>query len=74
MAEIETISCPIPTPLDVTALAKRLGVARTTIQRRLKKGREPPTERSIKIKQHVAGRVRIEVPVGTEVEIVMVQS
>jgi hypothetical protein len=33
---------PIPTPLNVTALAKRFGVARTTIRRRLKKGRQPP--------------------------------
>jgi hypothetical protein len=33
---------PIPTPLNVTALAKRFGVDRRTIQRRLKKGWTPP--------------------------------
>jgi hypothetical protein len=33
MAEIEvtTLPTPIPTPLNVTALAKRFGVARSTI-------------------------------------------
>jgi hypothetical protein len=35
---------PIPTPLNVTALAKRFGVARSTIQRRLKKGWTPPVK------------------------------
>jgi hypothetical protein len=35
---------PIPTPLNVTAMAKRFGVARTTIQRRLRKGWVPPTK------------------------------
>jgi hypothetical protein len=30
---------PIPTLLNVTALAKRFGVARTTIRRRLKQSR-----------------------------------
>ena len=44
MADIDATSLPtsIPTPLDVTALAKRFGVSRTTIQRRLKKGWVPP--------------------------------
>ncbi len=41
----ESISpTPIPTPLNVTALARRHRVARSTIQRRLKKGWVPPTE------------------------------
>ena len=35
---------PIPTALNVTALAKRFGVARSTIQRRLKKGWTPPAK------------------------------
>ena len=35
-ADSTTLPTPIPTPLNVTALAKRFGVARTTIQRRLK--------------------------------------
>src|SRR5215469_15625412 len=45
MADIETttLPTPIPTALNVTALAKRFGVARTTIRRRLKKGWVPPT-------------------------------
>jgi hypothetical protein len=44
MAEIEVTTVPtqIPTPLNVTALAKRFGVARRTIQRRLRKGWTPP--------------------------------
>jgi hypothetical protein len=46
MAETEstTLPTPIPTPLNVTALAKRFGVARSTIQRRLKKGWAPPAK------------------------------
>ena len=43
-AETTTLPTPIPTPLNVTALAKRFGVARSTIQRRLKKGWTPPTK------------------------------
>jgi hypothetical protein len=43
MAEAEsTLPTPIPTSLNVTALAKRFGVARSTIQRRLAKGWTPP--------------------------------
>jgi hypothetical protein len=40
MAEADptTAVVPLQTPLNVTALAKRFGVARTTIQRPLKKG------------------------------------
>jgi len=37
-----TAPTPIPTALNVTALAKRFGVARSTIQRRLRKGWTPP--------------------------------
>jgi hypothetical protein len=46
MADIEVTTIPtqIPTPLNVTALAKRFGVARSTIQRRLKKGWTPPAK------------------------------
>lgn len=44
MVETESaaVAAPIPTSLNVTALAKRFGVARTTIQRRLKRGWVPP--------------------------------
>jgi hypothetical protein len=45
MADLESISpTPIPTPLNVTALARRHGVARSTIQRRLKKGWTPSAQ------------------------------
>jgi hypothetical protein len=44
MAEADptALPTPIPTSLNVTALAKRFGVARSTIQRRLKRGWTPP--------------------------------
>jgi hypothetical protein len=47
MAETDTIAnptapTPIPTSLNVTALSKRFGVARSTIQRRPRKGWTPP--------------------------------
>jgi hypothetical protein len=45
MAEPETtLPTPIPTSLNISALAKRFKVARSTIQRRLKKGWSPPTK------------------------------
>ena len=45
MTDAETISATlIPKPLNVSALAKRHGVHRSTIQRRLKKGWTPPPE------------------------------
>ena len=45
MTHAETISATlIPKPLTVSALAKRHGVHRSTIQRRLKKGWTPPAE------------------------------
>jgi hypothetical protein len=44
-AESTTAVVPLQTPLNVTALAKRFGVARTTIQRRLKKGWVPSQRR-----------------------------
>jgi hypothetical protein len=43
-AAVQAAVTPIPTSLNVTALAKRFGVARTTIQRRLRKGWVPPTK------------------------------
>jgi hypothetical protein len=44
MAEIESTTppTPIPTSLNITALAKRLDVSRRTIQRRMAKGWTPP--------------------------------
>jgi hypothetical protein len=39
-----TDTTPIPTPLNISALAKRFGVARSTIQRRLAKGWVPPAK------------------------------
>jgi uncharacterized coiled-coil protein SlyX len=50
-AETTTLPTPIPTPLNVTALAKRFGVARSTIQRRLKKGWTPPTKAPRKLRK-----------------------
>jgi hypothetical protein len=46
MAEPDSTTAvvPIQTPLNVTALAKRFGVARSTIQRRLRKGWTPPAK------------------------------
>ena len=43
MADVDSAPAPtpIPTALNVTALAKRLGVSRRTIQRRLSKGWTP---------------------------------
>jgi hypothetical protein len=43
-ADCTTAVVPLQTALNVTALANGFGVARTTIQRRLKKCRVPPTE------------------------------
>jgi hypothetical protein len=49
-----TLPTPIPTPLNVTALAKRFGVARSTIQRRLKKGWTPPMKVPRKVRRSAA--------------------
>jgi hypothetical protein len=52
MAEPESTSppTPIPTSLNVTALAKRLGLDRRTVQRRLAKGWVPPADAASKRK------------------------
>ncbi len=52
MAEPDTTTppTPIPTSLNVTALAKRLGLDRRTVQRRLAKGWVPPAESARKRK------------------------
>jgi len=42
---------PIPTPMNVTALAKRLGLDRRTVQRRLARGWVPPTGAATKRKK-----------------------
>jgi hypothetical protein len=60
MADLEvtanpTPPTPIPTPLNVTALAKRFGVARSTIQRRLKKGWTPPAKVQRQPRRSAAG-------------------
>jgi len=52
MAETDTTASstpptPIPTALNVTALAKQFGVARSTIQRRMKKGWTPYIGRAL---------------------------
>ena len=60
MAEPEstTLPTPIPTSLNVTALAKRLGLDRRTVQRRLAKGWVPPTDTAPKHPKKVRQQVR----------------
>ena len=60
MAEPEstTLPTPIPTSLNVTALAKRLGLDRRTVQRRLAKGWVPPTDTAPKHPKTVRQQVR----------------
>jgi hypothetical protein len=43
--DVTTLPTPIPTALNVSALAKRYGVARSTIQRRIKRGWSTPSLR-----------------------------
>jgi len=53
-ADSTILPTPIPTPLNVTALAKKFGVARSTIQRRLKKGWTPPNKVERKVQRRAA--------------------
>ena len=59
--DVTTLPTPIPTSLNVTALAKRLGLDRRTVQRRLAKGWAPPAcvaPKPKKARQSVPQQVR----------------